>query len=69
MKQLRPVHAKLGEGGVECAEVVLGGLVSADVLGGDDGCEVTVEPLVAAREAVAVHVGQDDQLVVLGQPG
>jgi hypothetical protein len=49
VEQLRAVDAKRGEGGVESTEVVYGGLVRADVLGGDDGGEVTVQPLVAAR--------------------
>src|SRR5579875_1813539 len=54
---------------VQGAEVVLGGLVGAGVLGGDDGGEVAVKLPVAGREAGAVHVGQDDQLVVPAQPG
>jgi len=69
VQQLGAVDAELGKRGVEDAEVVLGGLVGADVLGGDDGGEVAVQPLVAGGEASAVHVGQDDQLVVLAQSG
>ena len=69
MQQATAIHAEAGERGVEGAEVVFGGLVGADVLGGDDGGEVAAQPLVAAGEAGPVHVGEDDQLVVLGQPG
>jgi hypothetical protein len=57
-----PRSVSVGEG----TEVILGGLVGADVLGGNDGGEKIAQPSVAAGEAVPVHVGEDDQLVVLG---
>jgi hypothetical protein len=69
MQQPTAIHAEAGERGVEGAEVFFGGLVGADVLGGDDGGEVAAQPLVAGGEAGPVDVGEDDQLVVLGQPG
>src|SRR6185437_4137243 len=46
-----------------------GRLVAADVLGGDDGGEVTTQLPIAAGETVPVHVGHDDQLVMPGQSG
>ena len=51
VQQRAALDAELGERGVERAEVVLGRLVGADVLGGDDRGEVAAQPLVAAGEA------------------
>ena len=50
-------------------EVVVGGFVRPDVLGGDDRGEIALQALVAAGETGAVHVGHDDQPVVLGRGG
>ena len=69
VQQVLMFQAEFGERGVEGTEVVGGGLVRADVLGGDDGGEGSAQPPVTAGEAVAVHVGDDNELVVAGQPG
>ena len=64
VQQLGPLDAELGKRAVQRPEVVLGRLVRPHVLGRDDGREVTSQLPVAAGEPVAVHVRQDDQLVV-----
>ena len=49
---------------IQAFEVGVGRLVGADVLGGVDGVELDPELAVGGGDAVAVHVGQNDELVV-----
>src|SRR5262249_40469078 len=64
-----PGAHELEEHAVERTEVVLSGLVGADVLGSDDGGEGAVEGPVAAGKSVTMYVGQDDQLIMTCKPG
>src|SRR3954453_3406323 len=69
VQQSATIDAEIGQRCVEGAEVVVRGFVSADVLGGDDRRELAPQPPVAGGEPCAVHVGQDDQLVMTTQAG
>jgi hypothetical protein len=69
VEQLGPGDPEALDGGQQGAEVVVGRLVGADVLGGDDGLEAAAEAPVAGGEAVAVDVGHDQQPVPGGQGG
>ena len=55
------------QGPFKSFEMVRGGLVGLDILGGDDLVELNAQPRVAAGKTLMVHIGQDDQFVVLGQ--
>src|SRR5699024_7538975 len=43
-------------------------LVGADIFGGDDLIELDTESAIAGGKAVAVDIGEDDELIVLLQP-
>ena len=61
-----PASARCASKIVEIAQV---GLVRADVLRGEDMVELHSEPPLAAGEAQAVDIGQDDQLEMLLEVG
>ena len=69
VQELVALDAELADRRQQGPEVVVGGLVRPDVLGRDDRREAAMQLGVAGGEAVAVHVGHDDQQVVLGQAG
>jgi hypothetical protein len=51
VQQVGAGQPEVGQRAGEGTEVILGGLVDADVLGGDDDGEITAQPPIAAGEA------------------